>query len=200
MPPPIDKGYRTIVADPPWPYKRGLPQWRKDGIDNNANLPYDTLSLRQIERLVPPAGPDAHLYLWATSVFLRDAFTVAEAWGFKYSTLLVWCKPPRGFCGRATFSPVTEYVLFCRKGSLKAKQQVYRNWWEWPRGRHSQKPDAFYDMVEATSPMRRLEMFARRARFGWDYWGLESLGTAELGALDSATPRLSLVTGEAVVA
>ena len=25
-----------------------------------------------------------------------------------------------------------------------------------------------------------LEMFARRARFGWDFWGDESLGTAEL--------------------
>ena len=25
-------------------------------------------------------------------------------------------------------------------------------------------------------------LFARRARFGWDYWGNESLGTAELEA------------------
>jgi N6-adenosine-specific RNA methylase IME4 len=25
-------------------------------------------------------------------------------------------------------------------------------------------------------------MFARRARFGWDYWGDQSLGTAEIAA------------------
>jgi N6-adenosine-specific RNA methylase IME4 len=45
---------------------------------------------------------------------------------------------------------------------------------------HSQKPEAFLDMVEETFPGPRLEMFARRARFGWDYWGNESLQTAEV--------------------
>jgi len=32
---------------------------------------------------------------------------------------------------------------------------------------------------EKASPGPYLEMFARRARFGWDYWGDQSLGTAE---------------------
>ncbi len=135
-----------------------------------------------IALLKPDAAEDAHLYLWATSAFLSTAFLIAEAWGFSYSTTLVWCKPPRGFCGRATFSPVTEYVLFCRRGALAAKQQVYRNWFEWPRQAHSAKPDAFYDLVESVSPGPYLEMFARRARFGWDYWGDQSLGTATLTA------------------
>lgn len=53
-------------------------------------------------------------------------------------------------------------------------------WWTWPRGPHSRKPEAFLDLVEQQSPGPYLEMFARRARFGWDYWGDESLGTAEL--------------------
>jgi N6-adenosine-specific RNA methylase IME4 len=35
------------------------------------------------------------------------------------------------------------------------------------------------------SPAPRVEMFARRARFGWDYWGDESLGTAELPFLNT---------------
>jgi N6-adenosine-specific RNA methylase IME4 len=29
-------------------------------------------------------------------------------------------------------------------------------------------------------------MFARRARFGWDYYGDQSLGTADLGAENAA--------------
>lgn len=53
-------------------------------------------------------------------------------------------------------------------------------WWTWPRGKHSEKPDAFYDLVEQVSPAPYVELFARRARFGWDYWGDESLGTAEM--------------------
>lgn len=35
-------------------------------------------------------------------------------------------------------------------------------------------------MVERVSPGPYLELFARRARFGWDYWGDQSLGTAEM--------------------
>jgi N6-adenosine-specific RNA methylase IME4 len=31
-----------------------------------------------------------------------------------------------------------------------------------------------------------VEMFARRARFGWDYWGNQSLGTAELPEQEAA--------------
>jgi N6-adenosine-specific RNA methylase IME4 len=55
-------------------------------------------------------------------------------------------------------------------------------WWTWPRGKHSVKPEAFLDLVEQVSPGPYVELFARRARFGWDYWGNESLGTAEMAA------------------
>ena len=55
-------------------------------------------------------------------------------------------------------------------------------WWIWPRGPHSAKPEAFLDLVEQMSPAPRLEMFARRDRLGWDTWGNESLGTAEMVA------------------
>jgi N6-adenosine-specific RNA methylase IME4 len=44
----------------------------------------------------------------------------------------------------------------------------------------SSSTDAFLDIVEQVSPGPYLEMFARRARFGWEYYGDESLGTAEL--------------------
>lgn len=75
----------------------------------------------------------------------------------------------------------TEFVLFCRRGSLKASQRIDRQWFEWPRGEHSAKPEAFLDMVEAVSPAPRLELFARRNRLGWDTWGNEALEHVELG-------------------
>lgn len=50
-------------------------------------------------------------------------------------------------------------------------------WWVWPRGAHSAKPEAFLDLVESMSPGPYAELFARRARFGWDYpIGDQSLG------------------------
>lgn len=56
-------------------------------------------------------------------------------------------------------------------------------WWEWPRGKHSEKPEAFLDIVERVSPAPRLEIFARRARFGWEYAGNESLSTVKIEGL-----------------
>lgn len=43
------------------------------------------------------------------------------------------------------------------------------SWFTWPRGEHSAKPEAFLDYVEQVSPGPYVELFARRARFGWDY-------------------------------
>lgn len=53
-------------------------------------------------------------------------------------------------------------------------------WWNWPRGRHSAKPEAFQDMVERISPPPYLELFARRNRLGWHTWGNEALNHVEL--------------------
>lgn len=58
--------------------------------------------------------------------------------------------------------------------------KVDTRWFEWPRGPHSRKPEAFLDMVEQVSPGPYLEMFARRNRLGWDTWGNESLEHVDL--------------------
>lgn len=55
-------------------------------------------------------------------------------------------------------------------------------WYEAPRGEHSAKPELFLDLAERMSPEPRVELFARRDRLGWETWGDESLGTAELPA------------------
>ena len=166
--------YRTIVADPPWRYKTTLPGFKRDRL-GRSGVPYDTLSVDEIAALPVEAlaEPDAHLYLWTTNTHLEHAWRIVRAWGFQYSTLLVWGKAPRGFAGFPTYQVTAEYVVFARRGSLAAKDRVDRSWWEWPRAAHSVKPDAFLDLVERVSPGPYLEMFARRVRLGWDGWGNE---------------------------
>ena len=56
---------------------------------------------------------------------------------------------------------------------LPARQRANGRWYEWKRGRHSQKPEAFQDLVESVSPGPYLELFARRKRLGWHSWGNE---------------------------
>jgi N6-adenosine-specific RNA methylase IME4 len=46
-------------------------------------------------------------------------------------------------------------------------------------GAHSEKPTAVYELVEAYFPnLPKIEINARKARPGWDNWGLEAPGAA----------------------
>jgi N6-adenosine-specific RNA methylase IME4 len=147
-------------------------------------LGYPQMTVDEISALpvVDLAAPDAHLYLWTTNRYLRQAFGVAEAWGFRPAQTLVWAKTPMGIGPGGTWAQSTEYVLFCRRGSLKALRRWDSSWFPWKRmGKaHSRKPEAFLDMVEQTSPGPYLEIFARRARLGWDTWGNQALGGTDL--------------------
>ncbi len=173
--------YRTIVADPPWPigdFPANLHE-RGKGL---TPCPYPTMEVEAIADLgiADMAERDAHLYLWTTNQFLEDAYFIARSWRFAPIKLLVWVKAPKGRGLGGTYASATEYVLFCRRGSLAALERVERNWWQWQRGAHSAKPEAFLDMVERVSPAPRLELFARRQRLGWDTWGNEALNHVTL--------------------
>jgi N6-adenosine-specific RNA methylase IME4 len=134
---------------------------------------YATMSLPDIAALPVRdlAADGCHLYLWTTQAFLRDAYTVLDAWGFKQGALLVWSKPPKGVCG--TWVCSAEFCIFARRGTLKHLRRHIGTVFEWKRGRHSAKPEAFQDMVETVSPGPYLELFARRERPGWTVWGNE---------------------------
>lgn len=171
--------YRTIVADPPWAL-----EWNArigNGRSGKPGLPYNPMTLEEIATIpvLDVAERDAHLWLWTTANFLWDAPRVALSWGFRPTYTLVWAKPGIGVGGR--FRHSCEYVLFCERGAqLPITRRDLPTHFTWSRGEHSVKPDAFYDLVEQVSPGPYLELFARRARFGWDYWGDESLGTADM--------------------
>ncbi|MGD2111665.1 MAG: MT-A70 family methyltransferase, partial [Phycisphaerae bacterium] len=83
--------YGTIYADPPWPYKN---QATRAAAINH----YPSMSIEEICRL-PVADrvqKKAHLWLWVTNSFMREAFEVIDAWGFEFKSLVVWIKPNLG--------------------------------------------------------------------------------------------------------
>jgi N6-adenosine-specific RNA methylase IME4 len=176
--PPLPAGtFAVIVADPPWPYEEGWSEYGDDGSgDLRRPLPYSPLSLDKIGELAVPdlAPPDGHLFLWTTNRYVRDAYDIAQAWGYKPSQLLVWCKPPRGIGPGGIFSNTAEFVVYARRGSPGYKERVDSTWWSWPRAGHSVKPDAFQDLIEGALEGPYLEMFARRDRPGWTVWGAEA--------------------------
>ncbi len=189
------------MADPPWDHSDGT--GFNYGIDayggkhspvspHATRPPYQHMTLAEIAALPIPELADrhAHLYLWTTQRYLRDSFDLIDGWGFTVSATLTWCKAPMGFMGGA-FRSSTEFVHFARRGTLAHLEQWPTRWFTWPRvgwtqsdpaAKHSRKPDAFLDVVEAVSPGPRLEMFARRNRLDWDTWGNESFEHVEVGA------------------
>jgi N6-adenosine-specific RNA methylase IME4 len=177
--------YRTIVADPPWRVHQPPALGRGNGFPKagpNQPLPYGTMAVEDLAALPVPewAAADCHLYVWTINRYVEHSYWLVRQWGFTPSTLLVWAKTPMGMGAGGGYALTTEYVLFARRGRGAYKERHPTSWWNWPRGEHSAKPEAFLDIVEQVSPAPRLEMFARRARFGWDYFGDESLDTAKL--------------------
>lgn len=173
----LNPPYRTIVADPPWHYDQGGPHngngWGTAGRAAIAVPPYSSMSIEEIAALRPGviAEGDSHLWFWTTNAYLRPAFDIVTAWGFRHSQTLTWCKTPRGIGPGGAFSNTTEFVLFCRHGSLKPLDRIDTTWFNWPRRAHSEKPPAFFDLVERVSPGPYVELFARQPRLGWDHWG-----------------------------
>jgi N6-adenosine-specific RNA methylase IME4 len=168
--------YACLVVDPPWQLDTGPDVMHGTGERGHDALAYSQMSIDAIAKLEVSrvAAPNAHLYLWTTNRYVEAAYSIARAWKFTPSALLVWCKRPRGIGLGDTFRQTAEFVLFARRGSLPARRIVDRTWFEWPRGAHSVKPDAFYALVESVTPPPYLDLFARRARPNWDTWGVEA--------------------------
>lgn len=95
--------------------------------------------------------------------------------------MITWNKPG---LGTGQFQCNTESVLVCRKGGPvgNAFGKSGGTGFNWPRGRHSAKPAAFFELVERVSPGPYLEMFARERRPGWFAFGNEVHSDVEIAA------------------
>lgn len=152
--------YRTIVADPPWPYRSlnensALPKTvKRDGsvARGVSDMGYGVMTMADLCALKPAAADDAHLYLWTTNAFMDEAHDLARAWGFAPKTILTWTKTHQNDPARVSmktgyyFRGATEHCLFAVRGSLRLQTtEGLPTGYLWPRLPHSVKPDAFYD-------------------------------------------------------
>ncbi len=171
----IQGAFSTIVADPPW-------DWGDESDVSQlgrARPQYKTIPFSELLKwpTATKAAPNSHLYLWITNRSLPKGFELLEAWGFRYITLLTWCKPSFGMGNY--FRGQTEHVLFGVRGSLPLKRADQGTWFAAPRGPdgHSSKPIEFYDLVESCSPGPYLSIWSRKLeRSNWTPWGAEASG------------------------
>lgn len=164
----IERGdtFGTIYADPPW-------QYGNQATRASTSRHYETMTVDAIAKLpiADLAATNAHLHLWTTNAFLFDAQRIIEAWGFTYKSCFVWVKKKMGIGNYWRVSH--EFLLLGVRGRCEFGAHDEMSWREFPRGKHSEKPDQVRELIERVSPAARLELFGRRACKGWTVWGNE---------------------------
>lgn len=181
-----EKRYGVILADAGWRFE---PWSRETGMDRAADNHYATSTLEQIKAIdvASIAAPHCVLYLWTTRPMDKVAHAVMEVWGFDYKTQHAWDKEVRGTGYWAidqhellvvgATSDEYDNLLIGTRGKVPCPAPGT----QWPsivrerkRG-HSVKPEWAYRMIETHFPnLPKIELFARRARPGWDCWGAEA--------------------------
>lgn len=145
-----EEKYDILYTDPPWKQGRGGKKAARPN-STGTTVPYDTMDVPGIMGLL---GYQLHARLiWDKGNGPAPAYTVRFAheyllWFFKKGNIILPDKDKRG-----AFSTVL------RENSRRC---------------HSKKPECAYQMLETFFPQaKKLELFARTERDGWDQWGNE---------------------------
>ena len=185
---------RVLCADPPWRHGDQLP-----GKGRGATKHYTTMTTDEICRFaLPPLQDNAMLLLWRVASMPQEALDVVKAWDFVPKAEIVWCKTPKNgkaFCevcgaelndcacdaetklhfGMGHYTRGShETAILATRGKFKVADRATRSVFFAPVGVHSEKPEAFYALVEKLAGQGPfVELFARRPRLGWHCYGEE---------------------------
>lgn len=175
--------YSVLVADPPWKFQDTL---STDGGTRGAEEHYACMTPAEIAAFpLPSLADDCVLFLWRVASQQQEALDVVKAWGFApVKTELVWLKKTRA--GKRWFGmghvlrAEHEVCLIARRGSPEVLDHSVRSTFvtevdglSAAAGRHSEKPEEFYRIVELLYDGPYAELFARRQRPGWTCLGNE---------------------------
>lgn len=180
--------YKTIALDPPWLERGGGRS--KRGADRH----YPLMSTAEIVATVMSSEPygrlagSSHCWCWVTDNYLESGLFLMTTMGFRYVRTLVWVKVKDNSYRRRLSIGLGQYLRGAHELALlgvrgdamvpatgdRMPSVVFA-----PKAKHSEKPQATFDVFERCSPGPRIEMFARKARPGWEAWGNEAPGTED---------------------
>lgn len=173
--------YDLIVADPPWKQAKGGKKSVRP-ISSGTELDYPVCSLEEIKEHLAQAtsltsGENSILFLWTIDKYLFEAQKIAEELGYKLHARMIWDKVT-GIPAAFTVRYGHEYLLYMYKGKLtpvatEERGKIHTVFREQVK-RHSQKPEISFEIINRLYPSaRKLELYARTERDGYDCWGNE---------------------------
>ena len=160
----INGKFATIVIDPPWEYD--------ENIIGRTKPEYALMNMKELEEkdIMKYAQDSCHLYIWTTNAFIWKAIALGKKWGFKYKTVITWCKDKIGI--GTYFRNSTEHLcFFIKEGSKSTRNKSIGTWFQAKRGGHSVKPDESYEIIEKASYPPYLDIFGRKKRKSWTVYG-----------------------------
>lgn len=172
--------YDLILADPPWKQSKG----GKKSVRPNSSgkkLDYPVCGLEEIKKHLELAtnatSENSILFLWTIDKYLFEAQQMAEDLGYKLHARMIWNKVT-GIPAAFTVRFGHEYLLYMYKGKLlpvaKNERGKIHTVFSEQVVKHSKKPEISYQIIERLYPeTRKLEMYARELRDGWDSFGNE---------------------------
>ena len=176
----VVKIYQIIYSDPPWQQQKG--NKRKCRPTQGKELDYPTLDLEGIKNIhksyADKAQEKHNFFVWTIDKYLHQTEEMMKELGYTLHARMIWDKE-NGIAPAFTVRFSHEYLLwFYRKGNMlmpceemRGKQTtILRE----PATKHSKKPIVAYEMIESMFPnTRKVELFARNLRNGWESWGNE---------------------------
>ena len=179
----MNEPFRVICADPPWLFNDKLP-----GETRGASKQYQCMTTHEICNFeLPPIADDAVLFLWRVAAMQQSALDVASAWDFAVKSEVIWLKKTsqgrRWFGMGRTVRAEHETCIIATRGRPEILNHSIRSTFVTELdfeglsaevGKHSEKPEEFYKIVESIVRGPYCELFARRQRPGWTCLGDQS--------------------------
>lgn len=178
--------YDIIYADPPWHFSVRS----EKGEGRSAKNHYPVMSLDAICRLPIQSisAPNSVCLMWVIDPMIEQGYKVMREWGFTPKTVgFYWAKTNKNgsfFTGLGyyTRANVEQCILGVRGKGLPRQDKSVPRLIVAPRGKHSEKPEEAALRIEKLfGYCRRVELFARRERVGWDRWGNQVTSSISLG-------------------
>lgn len=185
--------YGLAMIDPPWPTEmRSEKGEEKSSVRHYGSMSFEAIAALPVADLL---ARDALVFLWCTWPLLlhggdpkrhyRDHDAARsrvgeclKSWGLRYASGGVWLK--RTASGKPAFGTgyrvrsSTEPFLIAIKGEPK-NSRAERNIIEGLARQHSRKPEEAFAWCERwAGEVRRVELFSRQTRPGWDSFGFEA--------------------------